>query len=120
MFASVLTLALLFVQSLGLVHTIAHPGNQPAGQHGLGQHASAFAWTGSPVESDTSDSGLFGGLHSCAAFDNATLAAAVHVNAVVALLAITVGMPARAALPISHIAPSLCPFRSRAPPVHLS
>lgn len=125
MFASVLTLALLFVQSIGLLHTIVHPGNQAGAHIATLQATQPATLDTTPIDAQTAsdgadDSGLFSLTHSCASFDAATLAAAVHVKAFEILFAIGAGLPPAAALPISHIPQLRCEFDSRAPPVRLS
>jgi hypothetical protein len=110
---SVLTLALLFVQTLGLLHGVAHAGNAPA-SHGL-QIAQL-----APAGSFAPDSSLFDGEHSCASFEAATLGAAVHVKAFIALLPINASLPAGTPLPVSRDALTRCHFESRAPPIQLS
>ncbi|MDO8299020.1 hypothetical protein [Lacisediminimonas sp.] len=110
---SVLTLALLFVQSLGLLHAVAHAGNAPA-SHGLQIVQLA------PADSSPADTSLFDGKHSCASFEAATLGAAVHVKAFIALLPINASLPAGRPLPVSRDAVTRYHFESRAPPSRLS
>ncbi len=109
----VLTLALLFVQTLGLLHSVAHAGNAPA-LHG------ATLVQPAPATSTLADPGLFDSKHSCASFEAATLAATVHVKAFFALLPIESNPPAGPPLPVSRDALTHRHFESRAPPFRLS
>lgn len=110
---SFLALALVFVQTLGLLHSVAHAGNGPA------SHGPTFDQAGvaGPV---LSEAGLFDGKHSCASFEAATLAAAVHVKAFAALLPIEPSPARMAQLPVSRDALTHRHFESRAPPSRLS
>lgn len=109
----VLVIALLSIQSIGLLHAITHAGlSQKTG--------SAQSLTdGHTAQSDQSISAeqrLFDPRHSCASFDAATLAANLHSPAHAVLLALPLaGMPFWQSF-LSRTTPFSCHFSSRAPP----
>jgi hypothetical protein len=102
--ATLLALALLFAQWAGLAHSVAHAGWQ--------QHAAA-ASSLAPTDGD-SDGGI---RHSCAAFDAATLADAVHISSPPALLLTSTQVLAQWLAFVSWDAPLTHYFSSRAPPL---
>lgn len=109
LFAGALALALVFVQSLGLLHGVSHAGMQQGGP-GL------LAERGASGDSNPFDSRLFDARHSCSSFEAATLAAALHVTPFAALLLASASLPVLTALPVSRDAPTRCHYLSRAPP----
>ncbi|MDB5798653.1 MAG: hypothetical protein JWP36_2555 [Paucimonas sp.] len=131
--ASLLVLALLFVQSVGLLHAVSHAGGlqfnagradasvqlaASSQEPGLAAY-DASAQTSLPESSlpeSQADSRLFDPRHACASFDAATLAAALTFTTLVLLLANNAVAPMVAPALVSQDRPPACPFLSRAPP----
>jgi len=113
--ALLLVTSLLYAQSLGFLHSIAHAGwpETSSSSYTAQRDAALFDYDD---RTDDSLSGQSHHHHSCAAFDEATLAASVHI-AVVTLAV----MPGKHVLALwqafsSWDAPFVCHFSSRAPP----
>jgi hypothetical protein len=121
-----LALSLLFMQGLGQLHALLHAGL--AQDTAIGSLAAADTGTGTGVDSHASpavdpdsgaDSRLFDAHHSCAAFNALTLAFALAVCGLAALLLARSRAPTQARRVLRrHIAP-IRRFLSRAPPSFL-
>lgn len=133
-----LALSLLFMQGLGQLHALLHAGllqnvavstltaggdsvdphASPAADDGVGSSANSSANGGVDGSADDSNR-LFDAHHSCAAFSALTLAFALAVSGLAALLLARSRAPAQAPRVLRRHVTPIRRFLSRAPPSFL-
>ena len=113
--ALLLVTSLLFAQSLGLLHSIVHAGWQGASQYSQ-RDSALFDYDDLSENTPSDQPHSHHPHHSCAAFDEASLAAGVHIAA--SVLPVIPGAHVLALWQAfsSWDAPFVCHFSSRAPP----
>lgn len=111
-----LALALLFMQGLGLAHAIFHAG---LADQSTSTPTLLAVDDGGSLDSSSVDSRIGDTHHSCAAFNALTLAFALALSGLAALLLARSRAPRQAPAPSGRVATAHRPYLSRAPPFFL-